>query len=195
MFLKVIKNCLEKSFIVAFAVFVTTLILPNHALSQTECDIECQQNLAQVRRATAKYHRVEEAVADGYVSTVDCVSSPDGGMGIHYIKPFLASNLTLDVTQPELLLYEPMKNGKLRLVGVEYFVPVIVNGVGPWFGSTAPPEGQYNQAPELYGQTFDGPMPGHNTGMPWHYDLHVWVWKHNPSGMFADFNPTVQCSQ
>ena len=46
---------------------------------------------------------------------------------------------------------------------------------------------------QLFGQTFDGPMPGHIPTMPWHWDLHVWVWAHNPSGMFAEWNPSLQC--
>lgn len=191
---QVMKNFLKRSFIFSFVVSVFCLSFSSGVLSQTNCDNECQQDLAEVRRATAKYHRVEAALADGYIPTPSCTSSPDGGMGTHYINPSLM-DMNVNVTQPEVLLYETMKNGKLRLIGVEYFVPVIVNGVGPWFGSTAPPEGQYNQAPELYGQTFDGPMEGHEPGMPWHYDLHVWLWKHNPSGMFAEFNPTVQCQQ
>ena len=32
------------------------------------------------------------------------------------------------------------------------------------------------------------------TGMPVHYDLHVWLWKHNPSGVFAPFNPDASCT-
>ncbi len=40
---------------------------------------------------------------------------------------------------------------------------------------------------------FDGPMLGHAPGMPIHYDLHVWVWRHNPSGTFNEYNPNVRC--
>ena len=47
--------------------------------------------------------------------------------------------------------------------------------------------------PSLFGVTFDGPMPGHNPTMPIHYDLHVWLFADNPSGMFAPFNPTLSC--
>ncbi len=77
MYLQVIKNCMEKTFIVSFVMFVFSLSFPNDALSQTDCDNECQQNLAQARKATAKYHRVEAALTDGYIPTPDCVSSPD----------------------------------------------------------------------------------------------------------------------
>lgn len=68
-----------------------------------------------------------------------------------------------------------------RLVGIEWFVPVD----GP---NTATPR------PYLFGQGFDGPMAGHEPGQPYHYDLHVWAWEPNPSGMFAQFNPNVNCS-
>jgi hypothetical protein len=45
----------------------------------------------------------------------------------------------------------------------------------------------------LFGRPFDGPMLGHEPGMPPHYDLHVWVWQANPEGIFAPFNPNVTC--
>ena len=40
---------------------------------------------------------------------------------------------------------------------------------------------------------FCGPMPGHGTDMPEHYDLHVWLYEVNPSGMYAAWNPAVTC--
>ena len=45
--------------------------------------------------------------------------------------------------------------------------------------------------PSLFGVPFDGPMLGHEPGMPIHYDLHAWLWKKNPKGKFARWNPTV----
>jgi hypothetical protein len=68
------------------------------------------------------------------------------------------------------------------LVGVEY--------VRFLFGSdptSAPPI-------ELFGRQFDGPMPGHFPGMPWHQELHVWVWANNPDGTFARWNPAISCN-
>lgn len=47
--------------------------------------------------------------------------------------------------------------------------------------------------PALFGVPFDGPMPGHEEGMPEHYDLHAWAWRANPNGVFAPFNPNVGC--
>jgi hypothetical protein len=139
-------------------------------------DPALRKELAAVRRATAKYHAVEKALADGYVAAPHCVSvSGLGGMGYHYIKPSLATDLALDPLQPEVLLYAPSGNG-LRLVGVEYFVANV---------------GQAR--PEVMGIPLHGPMPGHEAGMPEHYDLHAWIWQPNPNGMFADFNPRVSC--
>ena len=159
-----------------------------------ECDAECRQQLQEVIAATAKYHRESEAFADGFFGSDHCRSVPGvGSMGFHYLNLPRAMNLTVKASEPELLLYEDAPNGGRRLVAVEYFVPVISNGA-PWFEQTPPPVID-NPAPVLFGQTFNGPMPGHEPGDPWHYDLHVWIWKHNPSGLFAPYNPTVQCSE
>ncbi len=36
--------------------------------------------------------------------------------------------------------------------------------------------------------------PGPNRyGPPAFYELHVWAWKQNPKGSFADWNPKVSC--
>lgn len=102
--------------------------------------------------------------------------------------------------EPELLLYLPKANGKFKLVAVEYLVPVLVrnnatNDVYPWFGMTPWGAGytQITQRPSVFGELFEGPMPGHDAGMPWHYDKHVWAWDTNPSGMFSQWNPSISC--
>lgn len=137
--------------------------------------------LAKVRLATAGYHWVGRAEAAGYASTVECVASPAGGMGVHYMNSALAADPAVVATKPELLLYEPTRHGP-RLVGVEYLKVDADQDL-----STD------EDRPSLFGVPFDGPMPGHGPGQPVHYDLHVWLWKHNPSGMFAPFNPRVSC--
>jgi hypothetical protein len=83
----------------------------------------------------------------------------------------------MDPAEPEILLYAPGADGELELVGVEYFRDATEGAM----------------APALYGHTFDGPMAGHHPGMGVHYDLHVWVWQDNPSGIFTQFNPDVSC--
>jgi hypothetical protein len=159
-------------------------------------DAQALKDLAQVRQATARYHDVAAAIADGYVPIGECVEVPGlGAMGIHFLNPGLAGDLEVDLVQPELLLYVPSGEG-LRLVGVEYFVAALANsdnGPMPWFGHEPPESGWFNLAPELFGRAFDGPMEGHEDDMPWHYDLHVWVWQANPAGMFAEFNPNLGC--
>ena len=67
------------------------------------------------------------------------------------------------------------------------------SGPQPWFGPTPPPLGFLTPKPSILDQAFDGPMEGHAPGMPWHYDLHVWIWKPNKSGMFTQFNPGLSC--
>jgi len=177
-----IKN--KKLFICSFFLstfLVTGFLALNSTVAQAEnqndCDRQCRRDLAVARAATAKYHDVNQALADGFVPAGPCVQIPNvGAMGIHYIN-FSRVDLNADVSEPELLLYMPDENGNLRLVAVEYFVP-----------STGS-----NPAPNLFGQTFNGPMPGHGPGEPVHYDLHVWIWRNNPDGMFAQFNPAISC--
>ena len=157
--------------------------------------------LAAVRAATAKYHDADVAAAAGYNSAGEpCVSSPAGTMGIHAPNLDLIGSQALDPEKPEALLYLEKPGDGLRMVAVEYVQIVLLRNpatgaVGPWFASTPWPSTYQvvTPTPRLFGQTFDGPMPGHNPQMPWHWDLHVWVWAHNPSGMFAQWNPSISC--
>lgn len=142
-----------------------------------------QDQLGQVRRATAKYHRIEAAQADGYANpeTGHCVAAPGlGGMGVHVVNPSLVFDGVLDSARPEVLLYAPAAGGDLRLVGVEYLLPAAA-----WRGPGAP---------NLFGTPFDGPMPEHEPNTTGdHYDQHVWIWSHNPDGVFATWNPAITC--
>jgi len=56
-----------------------------------------------------------------------------------------------------------------------------------------PSLGWFNPAPTIFGQMMNGPMPGHEPGMPWHYDFHVWLWQANPNGIFEEYNPNIRC--
>ncbi|MEU7527247.1 hypothetical protein AB0A74_16045 [Saccharothrix sp. NPDC042600] len=138
---------------------------------------QVRMDLAKVRIATVQFHDVGTALDAGYVPVGGCVP----GMGFHYLNPALAGP-GLDPERPELLVYAPTPSGRLRLVAVE------------WFAVDA--DGDVNtdtDRPYLFGVGFDGPMEGHEPGMPVHYDLHAWVWEHNPDGMFTAFNPRVTC--
>jgi len=126
-----------------------------------------QSELAQVRRATAQYHNVDNALADGYLRASPCVP----GMGYHYVNPALNGTTAL---APNVLLYAPSGNGNLKLVGVEYVV----------FSPTL------TVAPTMFGQTFIGPM---DHGLPRHFERHVWIWLGNSAGIFSQTNDKVSC--
>ena len=139
----------------------------------SECDRDCRKALSTARAATAKYHDVNEAIADGFVRVSPCVAVPGlGTMGFHYANFARAGNPNLDPAEPEILLYVPDEDGGLRLVGLEYVR----------FGPPTQP------APTLFGQEF------HYDAARGQYALHVWAWRNNPSGMFAPFNPKLGCS-
>ena len=148
--------------------------LPVSAAPNSKADKEA---LAFVRDATAEYRDV--AVADGYRPTEHCAESPDGGMGLHYVNPALFGSI--DPAKPHILLYRKV-GSQVQLIGVEYFKPDADQDL-----STS------GDRPSLFGHPFDGPMPGHEPGMPVHYDLHVWAWHSNPAGDFAIWNPSLHC--
>jgi len=141
--------------------------------------------LAEVRRLTAPYHDHATAMDDGwFVPLSPCVEHPTlGGMGYHYGNPQYLEDGILDPLKPEALLYEPQKNGKLRLVGVEYIAPF---GAPETEGGEPVPGDQ----PFLFGQGFHSSP---HVGPHGSWTLHVWLWRNNPSGMFADWNPKVSC--
>lgn len=146
-------------------------------------DAAVNRALATIRAATARYHRVEVAEAANYEVVSECVSHPPlGAMGYHYAN-FGLMDATVDPAAPEILVYAPQKNGKLKLVAVEFMVPA-----APWDAANAGP-------PTLAGVAFDDHRdPAEWHGLPFaHYELHAWVWEHNPSGMFFPFNPSVSC--
>jgi hypothetical protein len=132
--------------------------------------------LAEANLATAAYQDAETAVAAGYLSTLDtlgCFENPGtGGMGLHYLNESLLDG-TVDATSPEALVYELDYNGDITgLVAHEYIVPVDAwTGDGP---------------PSLFGRAF------HQHPVLPLWILHTWIWKDNPAGTFADWNPKVR---
>ena len=144
---------------------------------------EPTKDLRRARAATRKFRNVAVARAAGYTATGKCTQDPKyGGMGIHYANEELVADGKLDVTKPEILVYQPTPGGKLRLGAIEYFQADADQDL-----ATDP------DRPYLFGMPFDGPMLGHEAGMPIHYDLHVWLYRHNPAGRFAMWNPRVHC--
>jgi hypothetical protein len=144
-------------------------------------------DLAAARRATAVYHRVSAAEHAGYAEFRDadgiaCIDNlPDGAMGVHYVNGSYVGDTTLDPTTPEAVVYEPMPNGRLRLVALEYIV-----FQAAW-------DAEHSSPPELFGQPFMLVPAPNRFGIPAFYQLHAWIWKHNPSGMFQMWNPRVHC--
>jgi hypothetical protein len=138
-----------------------------------------------VRLATAKYQNVSQAVRDGYQADANgCVSSPDeGAMGVHYVKGSLIDG-AVDAAHPEGLVYEPLGNGRLGLVAVEYIAIAQL-----WDGSH-----QDGSPAKLMGQEFDYMEAPNRFRLPAVYNLHVWAWKYNPMGVFSMWNPNVSCA-
>lgn len=133
------------------------------------------------RQATEAYRDVTAAEAAGYALSSGCVSGPEeGAMGVHYGNATLLADGTLDATQPEVLVYAP-RNGRLQLAAVEYVVLA-----EQWDAANDHP-------PILQGQHFHYVPAPNRTGLPAHYELHVWAWERNQNGTFADFNPRVRC--
>ena len=136
--------------------------------------------MAQVRRDLAPYADYRRALADGFVPVSECTESPAGAMGVHFLNPSRAMS-PVDPTKPAILLYLPTETG-YRLMGAE------------WFQADADQDRTTDDdRPSLWGRPFDGPMLGHEPGMPIHYDLHVWLFTANPDGVFAPWNPSVSC--
>ncbi len=138
-------------------------------------------DLARLRAATARFQRFEAGWDAGFqvlvrhpITEAGCLVDPEfGGMGRHYLDTGRVTT-ELAVESPQVLLYEPTREGRLRLVGVEYIVPFDL-----WPRDAAPPV--------LFGLPF---MPNETFGV---WALHVWAWSDNPGGMFADWNPRVNC--
>ena len=158
--------------------------------AQSAAPVGLSPELEQTRAALDKYRDPVVAVHDGYLSSVACVEYPKGsgegtmhyvpgGMGVHFLNLQLIGP-TLEPTKPQVLIYEP-DGDRLRLAAAEWFVPVEVAG---------------QTRPAIFGQELQGPMEGHVPLQPkgmHHYDLHVWLWKNNPSGTFSATNPAVKC--
>ena len=175
--------------ILAVALTLSVSLLANPPVAAQDAK-KFSPELQRAREALDKYKDPVVAVHDGYWSTVGCVTYPKaggqgevpyklGGMGVHFVN-FGLLGKALDPLKPQILVYEPV-GGKLQLVAAEWFVPI---------------SPEVKDRPQLFGQPFDGPMEGHHPLQPkglHHYDLHVWLWKENPSGMFAPTNPKVKC--
>jgi len=135
-----------------------------------------------VRENTARFKDVAVAEAEGYGLQFGCVSGPDSGaMGLHYVNFPLVLDGVLDPTRPEIVIYEPLPNGKLQLVGADFLVLK-----DAWHATNPGP-------PQLMGQLlhlFEAP---NRFGLPAFYTLHVWAWKESPTGAFVNWHKNISC--
>ena len=139
-----------------------------------------QASLAAVRAATAAFHDLSAATAAGYGLFLGCFSNAAGGMGVHYVQFSSVGDGAVDPTKPEALVYEPLRGGGMRLVAIEYVVIA-----ASWTGS-APPS--------VFGQQLEFVDSPNEFGLPPFYELHVWLWQPNPTGIFTEWNPSVSCA-
>src|SRR3546814_3909937 len=90
-------------------------------------------------------------------------------MGLHYANGIRVGDGTLDANRPEVLVYEPLRGGRMQLVAVEYLVIAEA-----WDANNTAP-------PVLQGQLFHYQGSPNRYGLPAFYGLHVWAWKDNRS--------------
>jgi len=148
--------------------------------------------LSAARAATARYHQLDAAKAAGYtvevadlngITCIDDIVGHTGGMGVHFLNPSLFDG-NVDEATPELVIYEPTKNGGMRLVAVEYLVLK-----SAW--DAAHPGAS---APTLFGQPMELVPAGNRYGLPDFYEMHAWIWNNHTLGMHNDWNPHVTCA-
>jgi hypothetical protein len=135
-----------------------------------------------VRESTERFKDVAVAEHEGYGLQFGCVSGPDyGAMGMHFVNFPLVLDGVLDPTKPEIVIYEPLPNGRLRLIGADYLVLA-----DAWNATHSSP-------PELGGQLLHFFEAPNRFGLPPFYTLHVWAWKENPTGAFVNWHANVSC--
>ena len=156
--------------------------------------------LTAAKAATAKYHDLKLAWKSGYVILADtdeitCIAEPQmGAMGVHYVKGDLVKDPAIDPNHPEALVYAPDQHGGLHLAALEY---VVIKS--DWEAHNSPITGAPSWVkpapPSLFGQEFNFTDAPNRYGLPPFYSLHAWVWKDNPAGKFAMWNPSVHCDE
>jgi hypothetical protein len=135
-----------------------------------------------VRDSTERFKNVSVAEAEGYTLQFGCVSGSDSGaMGLHYVNGALVASGVVDATRPQIVIYEPMPDGSLQLIGADYLVLA-----DPWNAT-------HSGTPQLMGQLFHLFESPNRFGLPAFYTLHVWAWKENPAGAFVNWHPQVSC--
>jgi len=135
-----------------------------------------------IRDATERFKDVAVAEKEGYTLQFGCVSGSDSGaMGLHYVNSAIVNSGVIDAAHPQIVIYEPMPNGSLKLIGADFLV--IADG---W-------NAKHQDPPQLMGQLFHLFESPNRFNLPAFYTLHVWAWKDNPNGAFVNWHPNVSC--
>jgi hypothetical protein len=179
------------------------LLLANQAGVAFACgDCDPGRAVTAAHAATAKYQSLSLAKKSGYSILADtagitCIAEPQmGAMGVHYVKGDLVKDPAIDALHPEALVYAPDQHGRLQLAALEY---VVIKG--DWDAKQQQPPSlgavvsETPAPPMLFGQEFNFTDAPNRYGLPPFYSLHAWIWKDNPAGTFAMWNPNVHCDE
>jgi hypothetical protein len=169
-----------------------------------------EPDLNAVLKATERFKDVKVALAEGYIrdpfdlcDTAEMMGRPKalGAMGVHYFKPDVlgltgppnpkvrGTGIHTDFLTPSILIYEPQADGSLALVAVENLA----------FEDAWKAAG-HSKPPSFHGVAYnymaDDPTTDADDAHQFapHYDRHVWIYRENPNGVFAPFNPNVSCA-
>jgi hypothetical protein len=165
---------MQRQVVIPGLLAVLMLVLPAAAWASDS------RELGAMRALTAQYHRLNAAQENGFVPLHDCISHPTkGAIGVHYVMPERLKDAKLDLASPEALIYEVLPDGRARLAAVQYIIPAAL-----WTEA---------RPPELMGQPLAYRTTMGDVAIDPSYVVHVWAWRRNPSGMFADWNPEVTC--
>jgi hypothetical protein len=176
------RSTVAALFLVAACSFPVLAQHSHDAQPGTEEQKKASALIGIVRQATERFKDVSVAEKEGYALQFGCVSGPDSGaMGLHYVNGDLVASGVVDPTRPQIVIYEPTPDGKLRLIGADFLVMAAA-----WDAKNQGP-------PQLMGQLFHYFESPNRFGLPAFYTLHVWAWKANPNGAFVNWHPKVSC--
>lgn len=160
-------------------VFAALLCMGALGLAAAQDVQPTNEQLRELRALLSRYEKVDAAIADGFEQFGDCMATDQGSQGIHFTNGARIGDPAVDFMQPEVLMYEPREDGSLRLIGMELLV-----FQEDWHAAgTAATPVQLGREFGINMTLLERPF----------YALHVWVWQHNPSGFFANWNPLVTC--
>src|SRR5262245_47255161 len=171
--------------LVAMCCWVPPVLAQNshsHGQSASPNRSEASALVQIVRDSTERFKEVAFAEAEGYHLQFGCVSGSDSGaMGLHFVNGPLVGDGEVDATRPEIVIYEPLPNGKLKLIGADYLVLA-----DAW-------DATHTGRHKVMGQLLHLLESPNRVGLPAFYTLHVWAWKENPTGIFVNWHANVSC--